>query len=191
MGWTGIYTDRPAKEIIVDALTFSNERGSGRVVAIATKLHVSYIAWERSYTAESKSEHAGKTYIIGMVVLHGRSKGEFTYKEVSEDMGPCESECPASILDLLSPVESFASGNSAEWANAWRNRCRAAIEKRSKAPGDGATIRFKEPIKFTNGDTVQAFTLHKRGRAVRFSVVGDGNAAYKISNWQKREYEVL
>ncbi len=191
MGWTGIYTDRPAKEILTKELTFSSEQGSARIVAMATKLNVSYIAWERIYTAASKSMYAGKTFVIGLVVLHGRRKGEFTYKEMTEDMGPCESECPAKILDLLSPVEEFASGDCAKWATAWRERCRAAIEKRAKAPGDGAKIRFKEPIKFTNGDEIAEFMIRKRGRAIRFADARNSFAQYRISNWQKREYEIL
>lgn len=192
MGWTGLYTDRPAKEIIVKELTFDDGKGNaGRVVAIATKLNVSYVAWQRTYAAGTESMYSGKTFTIGMVVLHHRKQGEFVYKEISEDMGPCERQCPAAILDLLSPVEEFAQGECAEWANKWRADCRAAIAKRRQAPGDGATIRFKEPIKFTNGDTISAFTIHKRGRAVRFSVVGDGNAVYRISNWQQREFEIV
>lgn len=191
MGWTGLYTDRPTKEILTEELTFSNEKGSGRIVAIATKLNVSYIAWERTYAAGTDSMHAGKSFIIGMVVLHHRKCGEFTYKDMTEDMGPCASECPAAILDLLSPVDDFASGDCAKWATAWRERCRAALAKRAAAPGNGATIRFKEPIKFTNGDVVDTFTIHKQGRKVRFAAQGSNYAYYRISGWQQREYEIL
>lgn len=193
MGWTGVYSSRPAKEIIAEDLTFANENGSGRIVKTATKLCVTYVAWERSYAAGTESMYAGKTFIMGVVVLHSRKDGEFVYKTITEDMGPCESECPASILDLLSPVEAFAEPGTDchKWATNWRNRCREAIAKLANAPGDGATIRFKEPIKFTNGDTISAFTIHKRGRKVRFSVVGDGNAVYRISGWQQRDYEIL
>jgi len=193
MGWTGIYTSRPAKEIITKQLTFTNESGTDRVVAICCKPGVAYIAWERSYAAGQGSMYDRKVFTIGTVVLYHRSQGEFTYKTITEDMGPCEKECPASILGRLSPVEEFAkSGTSShEWATAWRNDCRKAIDRRAKAPGDGATIRFKQPITFTNGDTVSAFTIHKQGRKIRFSVAGDGYAAYQISGWQQREYEVL
>ena len=98
MGWTGVYSSRPAKEIIAEDLTFANENGSGRIVKTATKLRVTYVAWERSYAAGTESMYAGKTFIMGVVVLHSRKDGEFVYKTITEDMGPCESECPASIL---------------------------------------------------------------------------------------------
>lgn len=191
MGWTGLYTDRPTKEILTEELTFSDESGSARILAIATKLNVSYIAWERSYAPGTESMYAGKTFVIGMVVLHNRRKGEFTYKEMTEETGPCESQCPAAILDRLSPVSDFASGDSAKWATAWRERCRAALAKRAGAPGDGATVRFKEPIKFTNGDVIDTFTIHKQGRKVRFAAQGSNFAYYRISGWQQHEYEVL
>ena len=40
----------------------------------------------------------------------------FYYREMTEDVGPYESKCPKSILDILSPTES-------EYALAWRQRC--------------------------------------------------------------------
>lgn len=191
MGWTGLYTNRPTKDILAEELNFSNESGSARILEVATKGGVSYVAWERSYAAGSESMYAGKTFVIGVVVLHNRKNGEFTYKEMSEDMGPYESECPASVLNRLSPVTDFASGDCANWATAWRERCRAALAKRAAAPGNGATIRFKEPIKFTNGDTFDTFTIHKQGRKVRFAPLGSNYACYRISGWQLREYEIL
>jgi len=47
----------------------------------------------------------------------------FSYKNMSEDMGPAQSECPESILDLLSPTES-------DWANEWRERCRKVYRQK-------------------------------------------------------------
>lgn len=46
----------------------------------------------------------------------------FYYKDMGEDMGPCECDCPVSILNLLSPTDS-------KWALEWRERCR---KKRSR-----------------------------------------------------------
>ena len=156
------------------------------------KAAVTYIAWERTYAAGTESMYAGKTFIMGLVVLHHRREGEFVFKTVSEDMGPCETGCPASILDLLSPVETFAeSGSAHEWATNWRACCRRAIDKRNKAPGNGTTIRFKEPIRFTNGETIDTFTIHKRGRKVRFAPAGGNYAYYRITGWQDRDYEVV
>ena len=67
--------------------------------------------------------------VVGVVCLTGgqdRSDPYFNFsiKVIDETMGPCESECPKSILDLLTPTDS-------EYANAWRERCRANLQKKS------------------------------------------------------------
>lgn len=59
----------------------------------------------------------GDTRVFGCVVLVRYTRnGEMGRKEMSEDMGPCESRCPRTILALLDPPES-------EYAAAWRARC--------------------------------------------------------------------
>lgn len=51
----------------------------------------------------------------------------FGYKDMTESMGPCEAECPASILDLLTPTDS-------PYAQAWRARCRENLAARRTPP---------------------------------------------------------
>lgn len=117
----------------------------------------------------------------------------FCYKDMSEDMGPCEDKCPVSILRLLSPTDS-------EWANEWRRRCYENAEKvkaerlnphtLSKLPV-GSSITFPvgfsfEPAGITKGDQV---TLHKIMNGGRAVWVGYG---YR---WKKtqipKDFEVL
>lgn len=50
----------------------------------------------------------------------------FCYKDMDETCGPCQAECPESILKLLSPTDS-------QWANEWRERCRENAKKK-KSP---------------------------------------------------------
>ena len=77
-----------------------------------------------------KSVMVGSTYyaavrtpegeVFGVVTLTSIDNSEyfnFSYKDIEESMGPNESRCPDSILNMLSPT-----GN--EWANVWRNKCR-------------------------------------------------------------------
>lgn len=73
----------------------------------------------------------------------------FAYKDMSEDVGPCEDSCPASILKLLSPTDS-------EWALAWRERCRKRIEEK-KSPGALKNLPIGAVIRFTlrNGKTME------------------------------------
>jgi hypothetical protein len=59
--------------------------------------------------------------VLGLVVLTDRRGGQFGYKPMDESMGPCESDCPAHILNrLTNPAPN-------EWAEQWRERCRANI----------------------------------------------------------------
>lgn len=73
----------------------------------------------------------------------------FAYKIVSEDMGPAECSCPASILSLLSPTDH-------EWAIEWRERCRKHIEEK-KSPNALKNLPIGAVIRFTqrNGNMVE------------------------------------
>lgn len=186
MGWTSFHTTQPIAEVLKGELDYQNEQGgAGRILAVATKRNVSYVAYERT-------RPDGKRYVVGLVILHNRKNGEFCYKDMDECMGPCEHEAPARILDLLSPVDAFAEPgtDSHKWATKWREACREAIGKRASAPGDGATVKFGTPLKFTDGRTHDTFVLRKFGRKVRFyPTTGDG--PYIITNWQQRDYEII
>lgn len=57
------------------------------------------------------------------VILTRIKDGWFYYKDIHEDMGPAERECPVSILNLLSPTD-------AEWAKEWRDACRINAAKK-------------------------------------------------------------
>lgn len=73
--------------------------------------------------------------VLGLVVLTDRRGGQFGYKLISEDMGPCESDCPAAILNLLSnPAPN-------DWARAWRERCRAKHAAAADELADWAATR--------------------------------------------------
>lgn len=111
----------------------------------------------------------------------------FGYKDMTEHMGPCESECPAAILDLLTPT-------TAEHALAWRARCRAAVAARADRPRlrNGVTIVFDEPIAFTDGSAharLEVVIEPGRPRAVRFRPLG-GGGLYRIGNLHRHRYAV-
>ena len=126
MGWTGHMIDRSftaqdAREKIDREFTWESEvegvKYYCRPIAHAVKGSVHYLAIERyaPYTGERK--------VWACVVLTqiDRRKGWFYEKTVDETMGPCERNCPAKILDLLTPTDR-------EWAIEWRNDCRKNLE---------------------------------------------------------------
>ena len=76
----------------------------------------------------------------------------FYYKDMSEDMGPCECDCPVSILKLLSPTDS-------EWALKWRERCRKRAEQK-KSPTALSNLPVGARIRFTYGGEVKELVKH-------------------------------
>lgn len=91
--------------------------------------------------------------IFGVVLLtstDSRNYFNFAYKDISEDMGPAEDRCPASVLNALSPTDN-------EQALAWRERCRANIEA-SKNPHALKNLPIGSVIRFKAGDgrTIEA-----------------------------------
>jgi hypothetical protein len=83
----------------------------------------------------------------------------FCYKDMSEDMGPAEASCPASILRLLSPTDS-------EWANEWREKCRKHIDEK-KNPNALSNLPVGTVIQYVrrSGETIE---LYKHPAAYQF-----------------------
>ena len=77
---------------------------------------------EKVYYAAMKSSITGEVWAL--VVLTDIYKGQFFYKDMSEDMEPYYYKCPDKILDLLSPTEN-------EYALRWRERCRICNKRKS------------------------------------------------------------
>ena len=103
----------------------------------------------------------------------------FGYKDMSEDMGPNEANCPGRILDLLTPTES-------EYANEWRARCRANLAKRAEAAKvkRGDLVKFERPITFTNGFVSDTFEFVERNTFRVWS------SRFRITGWRDMNFEV-
>jgi len=79
------------------------------------------------YYAAARNERT-KNVVAYVVLTSSDKRGGFNfgYKDMSENMGPCEATCPKSILKLLTPTDN-------EYAKSWRERCWAYHEK-AKSP---------------------------------------------------------
>jgi hypothetical protein len=108
------------------------------------------------YVDMSKAEQ----FVFAVVFLTSTNQKDyynFSYKDMSEDMGPYECDCPKSILDLLTPTDN-------ENANEWRKACyeRHANKKKSKINSIsrlpvGSVIKVTMPCRTTmykEGDVV-------------------------------------
>ena len=102
---------------------------------------------------------------------------------LDESMGPCEADCPARILDLLTPTDK-------EYAREWRAHCRANLERRARKLSDGDRIRLPEPMKFTDGAEIQEFVVAKRGRRVLLRDPQRGGL-YRISRLMERSWTIV
>ena len=137
MGWTGqraiFYKngkiDRKAECDYI--LNSENETTLWEVVKSSMRGSTYYAA------VKVTDKETGKFEIFAAVFLtsiNNRDYFNFNYKDMDETCGPCERDCPLSILDLLTETES-------KWANEWRRDCRENHEKRKKTSGLG-----KRPI---------------------------------------------
>lgn len=130
---------------------------------------------------EDIPENERQTFAV--VTLTSISDGWFYYKEISEDMGPCEDRCPNSILSLLSETDSEA-------ANEWRDRCRANLKSKKNglsALPIGSRIRFKT----ISG---KEYTLIKREPFYQFKTAWyqiEGECHYYPKKHIPNDYEVL
>jgi hypothetical protein len=107
----------------------------------------------------------------------------FSYKDMSESMGPNEADCPLRILDRLT---STRDPNSLDW----RRRCFVTIRRRSRALPDGALIRFPEPIAFS--DDTQHVLMRVRRTGKQIILTGsDGTGRYRVSGLMDREFEIV
>src|SRR5258708_14242702 len=105
---------------------------------------------------------------------------------MDEGCGPVEDRCPIRILDKLSPIdELFTAGtSSAQWASAWRDKCRARASKKLPKPGDKVT--FASPFKFNNGDEVAEFIYRGGAKFTQpFS-----SLRYHIQGWKETKFTI-
>ena len=121
MGWTTIYHHGESTRTLLDReLTWEDSNARVRPIKSAV---VNFSTYYAAMAIEDK--RSGKIDVIGMVAITKRNKRELSFKEISEDCGPCYYDCPARILELLSPVDS---DNAKEWREAcWKNAERLAL----------------------------------------------------------------
>lgn len=196
MGWL-IYNHTPAsiRDEIARLCTWESEAGRGYPVHISQKGNVWYAAVRNEITGGTSNgpgdfvRDATGGYTFAAVFLTRREGGGWGYKDMDETMGPREAQAPIKLIDLLSPTNS-------QWAQDWRQRCRAnaALAARPLKPGD--VIRLEQPLRFTDGSERQTFRVGvetylgaRRSRTV-FTCLETGTAC-RISNIRQRNWTRL
>ena len=107
----------------------------------------------------------------------------FSYKDMSECMGPNEADCPLRILDRLT---STSDPNALDW----RRRCFATIRRRSRELPDGALIRFPEPMVFSDDTQHELMRVTRSGKQIILTRK-DGTGRYRVSGLMDRKFEIV
>ena len=144
-------------------------------------IHASAMVGSTFYAAVESPHEPG--VVTAFVALTTRSSGYYnwTYKDMDESMGPAQADCPARVLDKLTPTTNRN-------AQVWRQRCRdlAAITGFRFKAGDHITLAT--PLTFTSGDVLDTFTLRDRKGALTPFWNG---AYYSISTWRTATVTVV
>ena len=169
MGWTSYHAshykngkvDRKAE---CDAYFEEGlNQGWYRIVKSAMVGNTYYAAVQslRRYVSDGKGNRtevdvpeAERTTWAAVSLTHVDNKEyfNFSYKSMSENEGPAESKCPASILKLLSETED-------EWAKAWRERCHTHAKEKS-SPNSLSKLPVGTKIRVTLAGYTVELTKH-------------------------------
>ena len=134
--------------------------------------------------------------VCAFVALQQWSGGywNFTHKTMTEDAGPCEDECPARILDLLSELPECWERPHQQWdccgtcaAREWRDRCRELASRKARAARvkAGQVIRFARPVEFQSGAKLDTFTFDQR------DIFHADDQRFKITGWRAMDWELV
>lgn len=156
-----------------------------------------YLTKMSEYYAPVKNKTTGEiSCVVAMVKFSGSGwNKEVGIKFMDETMGPCIANCPKAVLDIIEQSKPLN-----QWAEKWRKKCweNLANKKQAQKITNGAVIKFKEEISFTNGHKGDTFQVVKKGNKTWFRGVFqylDGeyytSGGYKIRNWKAMEFEQL
>ena len=109
------------------------------------------------------------TYTFAAVILTSIKKGEWGYKDMDETMGPSASQCPKSILKLLSPTTST-------YANNWRERCQRNAEPLP------TRFMLPAPLKFGNFTAQRFEKVNLPGYRMTYRDIDSGKLV-RLNRW--------
>ena len=181
MGWTGTHKDvgLSLDDFFEEELQDDNFKFVGKSYS---KGNVYYRAMKDIRNNE----------VFCMVILLKYSRNSyynFAYKDMTDNMGPYETNCPDYILDLLTPTDN-------EFANEWRKICRRHNKLKSSIKV-GSILRFKKPIRFSNGVSVTDIEVCEKIRKGRhykayMALTDTGSRFYvQIPHIHHYEFEVI
>lgn len=181
MGWISAHRDKG----ISNADYFNDLLGSDRTILANATINGAFYAAVRD-------DDDGQVWGFVALVQWTRGFYNFTYKDMSETMGPAVTDAPAKVLDLLTPTDH-------EHALAWRKQCRASSDHKQRASTalrglrDGDTITLRKALRFSDGQTRDTFTVALwPDRAGRKQVqLSDEHVIFNVPRWRSRVASVV
>ena len=172
MGWT--YHNKPENvKAYLNALYTWNrddyQKGEFRSYKVIKSAIVNFKEYYAAVEERNNKNEVIRVFAGVCMINYVRDPNEhynFGYKDMDESVGPCISNCPKAILELLTPLDPTTK----RYAQDWRDSCWANINKR-KHVKTGNTLTFTNPIKFTDGTQHTIFTVIKhpyRSRKVMY-----------------------
>jgi hypothetical protein len=129
---------------------------------------------------------------VFMITWSNKTHYNFSYKDMTEHVGPYQYNCPERIMKLLTPLDENDSQN--EYAIKWRKNVEGYWMKKDliNQIKEDKIIKTTEPISFTNGKAWQFFK--KAGRIFQAGVL-ENNVfvayGYVRFNLNTTNFEVL
>jgi hypothetical protein len=186
MGWlymSSMKGHKTPKEYLDHQFTHQSEAFTYKVLDSAV------VSMKRYYAAVERVEIAGGASAVICVIclvnfnLRDKEGMIFGYKDMDETWGVYETDCPARILDLLTPTDS-------ERAIKWRAECRQRLAR--VLPKGGQTIVLKTPMQFNDKTTQSRFTVVERqvrGRKKLFFASDEGTY-YRLRNLRDLDFTI-
>ena len=142
----------------------------------------------RHYFAAVKSGKDG-TVSLFVALLNSYREGGATwwgYKDMDEGMGPCNTDCPVSVLDVLSPVEAIygpvkADGGAAKWATEYRAACRATAAAKAASTKAAKALKAGDKVWVRNA-AHNPFTVAAAGK--------NAKGTFRVTGYDARGYGV-
>lgn len=172
MGWTYFQKPENVSKWFSDQLTWETEKTKNTCLKTAIKFKEAYAAVETIEKETGKREVWAAAFLLNYT---RDSYYNFGYKDMDETMGPYIYNCPASILNLLTPTEN-------ETANKWREMCKQRAEKGTVKIGD--TVKFNEPV--SGGQ--DTFTKIKYGK-MRNIFKNPTGGLHRLPKWVFEAYQ--
>ncbi len=118
------------------------------------------------YAVHENTRCNGEVYRFIGVHLLQRSSDGWGYKSISEDMGPYQTNCPVSYIELAEemPPSDGMGKNSIEW----RAKVRKEARLRSRKYTVGQVVESVRPLRYSGGEVTRfkVMRLPKGGRTL-------------------------